>query len=166
MNEQKSGSVPVAGRPWLRIGPSLSPLQLLEPVLLQGSQRDYPQRAPATPGTRLSGAGESLDLQATFGVFGSDSLPLAQAGNSLHSIWATFFVRSGQLDLCSFTIWAHVFGDLRLGIEVESEIIPPLIFCFGDHFVLFVFLWGSFWGEPLVLHSFFGSQATREPLST
>ena len=138
MNEQKSGSVPVAGRPWLRIGPSLSPLQLLEPVLLQGSQRDYPQRAPATPGTRLSGAGESLDLQATFGVFGSDSLPLAQAGNSLHSIWATFFVRSGQLDLCSFTIWAHVFGDLRLGIEVESEIIPPLIFCFGDHSLVVV----------------------------
>lgn len=106
--------------------------------MLQGSQRDYPQRAPATHGTRLSGAGESLDLQATFGVFGSDSLRLAQAGNSLHSIWAASFVRSGQLDQCSFSIWVYVFGDLRLGIEVEFEIILPLIFCSGDHSLVVV----------------------------
>ena len=83
---------------------------------------------------------KSLDLQATFGVSGSDLLQLAQVGNSFHSIWAASFARSWQLGPRSFASWAYEFGGLRLGIEVEFEIIPPLIFCFCDHSLVVVFL--------------------------
>lgn len=119
--------------------------------------RPFPE-PPAAAGTRfapgmsegLSPAGTShpwreavwslrrLDLQATFGVSGSDLLQFAQVGNSLHSILAASFVRSGQLGPRSIASWAYVFGGLHLGIEVEFEIIPPLIFCFCDHTLVVV----------------------------
>ena len=110
---------------------------------------------------------KSLDLQATFGVSGSALLQLAQVGNSFHSIWAASFARSRQLGPRLLASWAYEFAGLRLGIEVEFEIIPPLIFCFCDHSLVVVCFSVYHLGvSHLCFILFWGSQTTLEPLFT
>ena len=85
-------------------------------------------------------------LSTLFGL-----LPLREVGNLAHAC-----SRAGPMS-----------AGLRLGIEVEFEIIPPLIFCFCDHSLVVVCFSVYHLGvSHLCFILFWGSQTTLEPLFT
>ena len=61
---------------------------------------------------KLFGAEKSLELQSTFSFVVRESFQLAQAGNSLHSIWAASLVGSEPLIALFFESRVNLFGGL------------------------------------------------------
>ena len=106
----------MAGRPWPGSAPSQSPQKLPEPISLWGSQRDCPRPAPAAHGTKLLEP-KNVWSCGPHSVSLGESLQLAQAGNSLQSIWAASLVGSEPLEGKSLQC-AH------------REHIPPSIWAF------------------------------------
>ena len=90
-------SVPMAGWPRPGAAPSQVPSRCWSSFCSGELGGTLPDRHQPPHSTRLFGAVKHPELWSTFGVSWGKSLPLVQAGNSLHSIWAASLAGSEPL---------------------------------------------------------------------